>query len=188
MKIYFKLSLIFSLLTLSTVVNAASQQDSNDCTTTSSQFCNRSGSCSIQGSDWYQYVTIDKKDIFDTQGWPGVCDMVHVALVQGNCSPPQSAINVTVSLSNTTLASIPEITGSLNCDAEIIADGDVAPSGSPDGIINIVDILLMTKIVLGIITPDTITLAHGDIYPVGAPDGVISMPDLILLHQLAFIN
>ena len=188
MKIYSKLSFIFSLLFFSIVVNAASKQDSNDCMTTTSQFCNRSGSCSIQGANWYQYVTIDKNDIFDTQGWPGVCDMVHVALVQGHCSPSQSSINITANLSNTTFASIPEIMGPLNCNATIIADGDVAPTGTTDGIVNTADILIMTQIILGIITPDTDTVAHGDIYPVGAPDGVISISDLLLLHQLVFIN
>ena len=80
--------------------NAASQQDSNNCMASTGQFCERAGSCSIQGANWYQYVTIDKNDIFDTQGWPGVCDMVHVALVQGNCSPPQSTVNVTANLSS----------------------------------------------------------------------------------------
>ena len=62
--------------------------------------------------------------------------MVHVALVQGNCSPPQATVNVTVNLSSTTFASIPEIVGPLSCGAEIIADGDVAPLRAPDGNVN----------------------------------------------------
>ena len=152
--------------------------------TSTGQFCERTGSCSIQGADWYQYVTIDKNNIFDTQGWPGVCDMVHVALVQGNCSPPQSTINVTADLSSTTFATIPEIIGPLNCNAEIIADGDVAPISAPNGTTNTGDLLIMVRIVLGLITPDATTLAHGDIYPAGAPDGVINMFDLIQMYPL----
>lgn len=79
--------------------------------------------------------------------------MVHVALVQGDCSPPQSTTNITVNLSATTFATIPEIVGPLNCGAEIIADGDVAPLGAPDGIVNAGDLLIMVRIVLGLISP-----------------------------------
>lgn len=165
-------------------VEAVSKQDSNDCMTSTGDFCERTGSCSIQGADWYQYVTIDKNDIFATQGWTGVCDMVHVALVQGNCSPPQSTTSVTVNLSATTFATIPEIIGPLSCGAEIIEDGDVAPLGAPDGNVNAADLIIMTRIVLGILSPDANTLAHGDIYPSGAPDGIIDMSDLILMYSL----
>ena len=184
MKIYLKLFLTLLLCFSSSLANSIGQQDSNDCRTTTGQFCERSGSCSVQGADWYQYVTIDKNDIFDTQGWPGVCDMVHVALVQGNCSPPQSTINVTAYLSNTTFASTPEIIGQLSCNAELIADGDVAPLGAPDGITNAGDLLIMTRIVLGAHSPDANTIAHGDIYPSGAPDGVINISDLIRMYPL----
>ncbi len=110
--------------------------------------------------------------------------MVHVALVQGNCSPPQSTANVTVNLSATTFASIPEIIGPLKCEAPIIPDGDVAPLNAPDGKINAADIFIMTRIVLRIYTPDANTLAHADIYPDGVPDGVINMSDLILMYPL----
>lgn len=168
--------------------SAASQEDSNDCRTSTGDFCTRTGSCSIQGADWYQTVTVDKNDIFDTQGWPGLCDMVHVALVQGNCSPPQSQVNVTAFLSATTFANIPSIVGPLACEAEItvIADGDVAPLGAPDGILNAADLLVMQQIVLGMISPDATTLAHGDVYPEGAPDGAITLSDLLVHLQLIF--
>lgn len=165
-------------------VYAANKEDSNDCRSSTGDFCTRTGSCSIQGADWYQTVTVDKSEIFDTQGWPGVCDMVHVALVQGNCSPSQGKENVTAYLSATTFANIPSIIGPLACEAEIIADGDVAPSGAPDGLVNAGDFLVMQRIVLGIITPDAITLAHGDLYPVNAPDGKIDTSDLLIQHQL----
>ena len=173
-----------ALYLCSPVVYAVSKQDSNNCTISTGDFCERAGSCSIQGADWYQYVTIDKSEIFDTQGWPGLCDMVHVGLVQGNCSPPQSTSNVTVNLSATTFASIPEIIGPLKCEAPIIPDGDVTPLNAPDGIINAADMLIMTNIVLGTYSPDANTLAHGDIYPSGTPDGVINVSDLLVIQQL----
>lgn len=32
--------------------------------------------------NWYQFVHIDKNEKFDTRGWPGLCDMVHVTLLR----------------------------------------------------------------------------------------------------------
>jgi hypothetical protein len=45
---------------------AGGSQDFNDCRTTLGDFCERAGSCAIQGSAWYQFVTIDKSGKFDT--------------------------------------------------------------------------------------------------------------------------
>ena len=61
------------------------------------------------------------------------------------------------------------------------ADGDIAPLGSPDGLVNAADYLVAQRIVLGEISPSPLELAHGDLYPVGMPDGVIDVSDLILL-------
>ncbi len=94
---------------------AVSTETFNGCQGTTDDPCVRSGSCEIQGAAWNQDVTIDRSDIFDTQGWPGVCDMVHVALVQGNCEPPGETTNVTAQLSPTTSAFIPSIVGPLSC-------------------------------------------------------------------------
>lgn len=69
MQIFSKIFILFVLIFSFTLVNAVSQQDSNNCPTSTGQFCERTGSCSIQGADWYQFVTVDKNDIFDTQGW-----------------------------------------------------------------------------------------------------------------------
>ena len=101
---------------------AISTETFNGCQGTQDDPCVRSGSCEIQGAVWNQDVTIDRSDIFDTQGWPGVCDMVHVGLVQGNCEPPGATTNVTVHLSPTTFAQIPSIVGPLSCA------GDPAPA------------------------------------------------------------
>lgn len=64
------------------------------------------------------------------------------------------------------------------------ADGDLAPLGSPDGLINAADYLLAQRIVLGDVSATSLELAHGDLYPVGSPDGVIDTSDLILILKL----
>ena len=64
------------------------------------------------------------------------------------------------------------------------ADADIAPLGSPDGLINAADYLIAQRIVLGLITTTSLELAHGDIYPTGSPDGVINTSDLILILKL----
>ena len=100
---------------------AGGKEDNSTCRDDpSSPTCERQGSCAIQGSAWYQYVTIDKREKFDTQGWPGLCDMVHVALVQGRCDPAGSDVDVFADLSDTTVAYIPNISGGLGCGG----DGD----------------------------------------------------------------
>ena len=64
------------------------------------------------------------------------------------------------------------------------ADGDIAPLGSPDGVINAADYLVAQRIVLGEIAATSLELAHADLYPAGSPDGVINVSDLILLLKL----
>jgi hypothetical protein len=118
MRANFQLAIV---LLLGSVVSAhaASTETSNGCRGTQDDPCIRSGSCEIQGALWDQDVTVDRADIFDTQGWPGLCDMVHVALVQGNCDPPGAQIDVTVQLSQTSTAWIPQIIGPLVCAGEV---------------------------------------------------------------------
>ena len=62
-------------------------------------------------------------------------------------------------------------------------DGDLAPLGAPDGIINAADLLVGQRITLGLISASALELAHGDLYPSGAPDGIINLQDMILLQQ-----
>ena len=64
------------------------------------------------------------------------------------------------------------------------ADGDMAPLGSPDGLINAADFLIAQRIVLGELSATSLELAHGDLYPAGSPDGVINAADLILILKL----
>ena len=62
-------------------------------------------------------------------------------------------------------------------------DGDLAPLGAPDGVINAADMLIASLLALGIISPSNLELSHGDLYPQGAPDGIINIQDLILLQN-----
>jgi hypothetical protein len=114
-----------ALLLLAANASAVSNETSNGCMGTQVDPCVRSGSCEIQGAVWTQDVTIDRAGIFDTQGWPGLCDMVHVGLVQGNCEPAGAQANVTVQLSASSFAWIPSITGPLECA------GDPEPPPEP---------------------------------------------------------
>jgi len=63
-------------------------------------------------------------------------------------------------------------------------DGDLAPLGAPDGQVNVADVLVATRIVLGTLLASDLELSHGDFYPQGAPDGIIDLSDLILLQKL----
>lgn len=115
--------------------NAGGKEDFNDCRTRNGDFCERAGSCAIQGAAWYQYVTIDKADRFYKQGWAGLCDMVHVSLVQGTCEPVGSQENITAFLSATSFANVPNISGPLACGE----DSDVEIEICNDGIDNDLD-------------------------------------------------
>ena len=63
-------------------------------------------------------------------------------------------------------------------------DGDVAPYGSPDTIINSADLLIGMQLVIGIKPVSDLEKAHMDLYPPGAPDGEINLSDYILLQKL----
>ena len=65
----------------------------------------------------------------------------------------------------------------------IYADGDLAPLGAPDGIINSADYLIASRIVLENIAASDLELSHGDVYPAGAPDGLINIQDMLLIQQ-----
>ena len=98
---------------------AGGTQDSNTCRDNPAiSTCERTGTCTIQGSAWFQSVFIDKSDRFDTQGWPGLCDMVHVSLVQGQCETVGTQADITAYLSEYTHAYIPSISGLLACGGE----------------------------------------------------------------------
>ena len=61
-----------------------------------------------------------------------------------------------------------------------IGDGDM----TADGNLNAGDMLVMTRVVLGLLPVTTVHLARGDLYPSGSPDGKINLQDLVLLQGL----
>jgi len=65
-----------------------------------------------------------------------------------------------------------------------VADGDVAPLGSPDGNLNAGDLVVMMRLVTGELEPGPIEQLHGDMYPIGNPDGSVNTSDLMILLQL----
>ncbi len=69
-----------------------------------------------------------------------------------------------------------------------IADGDVAPLGNHDGIIDLADVLILQKMALGMITPNDVQLSHGDVAPVGALDGIIDALDVLQLQKSLLNN
>jgi len=66
------------------------------------------------------------------------------------------------------------------------SDGDVAPLGSPDGIINVADYVLFQRMLQQDLVPTVNEIAHGDVYPPGAPDGIIDLSDLMQLKNMFF--
>ena len=75
------------------------------------------------------------------------------------------------------------VCGAVHASFTVYADGDLAPLGTPDGLINTADYLVASRIVLGQVIATDLDYAHGDLYPVNAPDGVINVQDLLLLQQ-----
>jgi hypothetical protein len=137
MKKYIAGSFLISTLFTFTNTWAGGMEEYNGCRGTTEDPCIRHGYCSIQGSDWYQWVTAFRSDKSDTQGWPGLCDMVHVALVQGNCEPPMGTTNIEAFLSGNSTAQIDKIeNGTLTCGGD---DGGSTGGGGGGGGSNFCD-------------------------------------------------
>jgi beta-glucanase (GH16 family) len=93
------------------------EQLANTCVTTNSNPCVRTGFCAIDESSWYQVVTLDRADPFNTISWTSVCNLVNDAMVNGDCSPPGAGSDVTANISTASSAHIPVVTGPLTCAA-----------------------------------------------------------------------
>lgn len=65
-----------------------------------------------------------------------------------------------------------------------VPDGDLAPLGAPDGLVNIADLLIATRISMGLLNSTNLELLHGDVYPANAPDGVINIQDLLEITKI----
>jgi len=70
------------------------------------------------------------------------------------------------------------------------ADGDVAPLGNPDGVVNVGDALVALRFALLLETPTAEDIAHGDVAPLDAqnkpnPDGAITVGDALVILRKA---
>ncbi|WP_279246980.1 family 16 glycosylhydrolase [Candidatus Litorirhabdus singularis] len=81
------------------------------------------------------------------------------------------------------LATVLLSTNGVQASGPIYADGDLAPAGAPDGIINLGDYQIAQDIVLSADTPSPLQLAHGDVFPPAAPDGKINIQDVLHLQN-----
>lgn len=71
-----------------------------------------------------------------------------------------------------------------------VSDGDVAPLGSRDGVVNVGDALVCLRFALLLETPTQEDIAHGDVAPLDAqnkpdPDGVINVGDALVILRKA---
>lgn len=62
--------------------------------------------------------------------------------------------------------------------------GDLAPLGTPDGVVDGADYIIALRIVMGELSATSLELSRGDLYPPNAPDGVIDLSDLAALLNL----
>lgn len=63
------------------------------------------------------------------------------------------------------------------------ADGDLAPLGMYDGVLNVADYLVAQRMALGLVTQDELAIAHGDLMSSGTSAGVIDTADVLLILQ-----
>ncbi len=61
--------------------------------------------------------------------------------------------------------------------------GDLAPKGNPDGQLNVADLLVLQRIVLGLETPSSYEQLFGDVAPLNSPDEQLNAGDLIVLQR-----
>ena len=122
-----------SLASLATSLSAQvrTRETSNECKTTRNDPCTRSGTCSIQRSTWNQRVVCSRSDRHATMGWAGLCDQVHVGLVQGRCSTSSTG-EIVIPLTSRTTAYVTNLFG-MSC-ASMLASAPTAQSYNGRGI------------------------------------------------------
>ena len=63
------------------------------------------------------------------------------------------------------------------------ADGDLAPVGVYDGLVNVADYFVAQRMALGLIPQTALDIAHGDLQPFGTSADVIDTADVLLILQ-----
>jgi parallel beta-helix repeat protein len=66
--------------------------------------------------------------------------------------------------------------------ADLVA-GDLAPYGTPDGVLNVADVLVLTRMVTGQLTPTPEEQLVGDVAPLNNPDGQLNAGDIAVLQR-----
>jgi len=64
-------------------------------------------------------------------------------------------------------------------------DGDLAPLGVYDGVVNVADYLVAQRMALGLEPQDELAIAHGDVMSTGTSAGIIDTADVLLILQQA---
>lgn len=125
--------LSLSAASLATDANAQvrNRETSNECKTTRNDPCTRSGTCNIQQSTWSQRVVCSRLDRHATMGWAGLCDQVHVGLVQGRCSTSSTG-EIVIPLTSRTTAYVTNLFG-MSC-ASMLASMPTALSYNGRGL------------------------------------------------------
>lgn len=118
-------SLSLALLPGTLSAQVRTRETSNECKTTRNDPCTRSGTCNIQMSTWSQRVVCSRLDRHATMGWAGLCDQVHVGLVQGNCSTSSTG-EIVIPLTARTTAYVTNLFG-MSC-ANMLASAQLAQS------------------------------------------------------------
>lgn len=63
------------------------------------------------------------------------------------------------------------------------AAGDLAPLGNPDDVLNVADVLILQRLVLGDLVPSQEQLLVVDVAPLGNPDGELNAGDIAVLMR-----
>jgi hypothetical protein len=63
------------------------------------------------------------------------------------------------------------------------ADGDLAPVGVYDGLVNVADYLVAQRMALGLTPQMELDIAHGNLQPAGTSAGIIDTADVLLILQ-----
>lgn len=70
--------------------------------------------------------------------------------------------------------------------AAVYVAGDLAPIGAPDDELNIADILILQRIIVGDLTPSEQDILIGDVAPIGATDGQLNVADVAVLMRAMY--